>query len=323
MLWITFVATAVLIVTSGTILTVYAEKLGEKLNISGAFVGLIILSVVSSLPELGTTFSVVNYLGKPDMAAGNLFGSNTFNMLILSIFDFALGSASIYALSTAPHQKSILLAFLMTVVSMAAIYSSGFGVLGGYAIDTGLLAFLYIFGVYILYLDERDSVTAGPIGGGEVPWKEIAVVAGSSAVVVASGYWLAGISGDIEKATGWGESFVGTIFLAVTTSLPELVITLASIRLKAYDMAIANTVGSCFFNLIIFSIVDPFYAGPIFMDISISNFHLAGASLVMLLLVSASLFVGKQPGILSRLTAATKYLLIIIYLAGSWLVFSS
>jgi len=323
MLWITFAGTAFLIVASGTILTVYAERLGEKLNISGAFVGLIILSVVSSLPELGTTFSVVNYFGKPDMAAGNIFGSNTFNMLILSIFDFAIGSASIYALSTAPHQKSILLATLMTVASMAAIYTSGLGIIGGYAVGTSLLAFLYIFGVYSLYLDEKNSVAVGPIGRGEVPWKEIAVVIGSGAVVVASGYWLAGISEEIEKATGWGESFVGNIFLAVTTSLPELVITLASIRLKAYDMAIANTVGSCFFNLIIFSLVDPFYSGPIFSDISISNLYLAGASLFMLLLVSASLLVGKSSGIFSRLTALTKYLLIVIYLAGSWFVFSS
>lgn len=314
---------AVLIASSGTILTVYAEKLGEKLGISGAFVGLIILSVVSSLPELGTTFSVVNYLGKPDMAAGNLFGSNTFNMLILAIFDFALGSASIYALSTAPHQKSISLALLMTIVSIAAIHTSGFGVLGGYAIDSALLVLLYIFGVYSLFLDEKNSVAAGPARDGDIPWKEIAIVTGSGAVVVISGYWLAGISGDIQKATGWGESFIGNIFLAVTTSLPELVITLASLRLKAYDMAIANTVGSCFFNLVLFSVVDPFYAGPIFADISKSSIPLAVASLVMLLLVSASLMVGKSTGILSRLTAATKYLLIVVYLAGSWLVFSS
>jgi cation:H+ antiporter len=323
MLWIKFLAIAALIAISGTILTVYADRMGEKLNISGAFIGLIILSIVSSLPELGTTFSVVKYIGKPDLAAGNIFGSNTFNMLILAILDFALGSASIYALSKANHQKSILLAVLMTITCMAAIYSAGFGVFAGYALDTGLLVLLYFFGVYILYMDERNSIKTSPGFGGEMPWKEIAVVVGSGAVVVASGYWLASISENIEKATGWGESFVGYIFLAISTSLPELVITLASIKLKAYDMAIANTVGSCFFNLLMFSIVDPFHAGPIFSDISISNIHLAGASLAMLLLLSASLKIGKASGWLSHLTSATKYLLILFYIAGSWLVFSS
>ncbi|MDH5543526.1 MAG: hypothetical protein OEY64_11245 [Nitrospinota bacterium] len=317
MIWIKFLLAALVITISGTILTVYSEKMGEKLNISGAFIGLIFLSIVSSLPELGTTYSVIAYLGKPDLAAGNIFGSNTFNMLILAILDFLLGTTSIYAISKARHQKSISLSVTMTVVSMTAIAMHGFGVYFGLALDSFLLLLIYGVGVFLLFAQEREGTAGEKKTNNRSAWVEIAVVVASGAVVVASGYWLALISDDIEKVTGLGQSFIGYIFLAVTTSLPELVIAIVSLRLNAVDMAIGNTIGSCFFNILMFSIVDPFYSNPIFQDISMANLYPAGISLAMILLVSISLAMSKR----GFGTNFSKYILLALYIIGSGFVY--
>ena len=317
MIWAKFTFAALTIAVSGTILTIYSEKLGEKLNISGAFIGLILLSIVSSLPELGTTYSVITYLGKPDLAAGNIYGSNNFNMLILGILDILLGTVSLYSLSKASHQMSILLAVAMTIVSMAAISAHGFGIYFGIPLDSFSIFLIYAGGIYFLYIQEKKESSSTPHKTYSSAWRELIIVILSGAIVVSAGYWLALISDDIERATGWGQSFIGYIFLAVTTSLPELVIAIASIKLKAFDMAIGNTIGSCFFNILMFSLVDPFYAKPIFEDISSANLYPAATSLFMLALVSASLFISHR----GRKTYLTKYILLTLYILGSSFVY--
>jgi len=318
MLWIKLLAATGVITASGVLLTIYADRLGNKLGISGAFVGLIILSTISSLPELGTTISVVAYVGKPDLAAGNIFGSNTFNMLILAILDFALGSASLFALTKVSHNRSIFLAVLMSLVSVTAIMFDGLGSIAGYTLSAPLLLIIYIAGIAYLYLDEQKSDESTDDAGKEPLLIEILVVAGSGIVVVVAGFWLASISDEIVLVTGWDESFVGSLFLAVSTSLPELVITLSSLKLKAYDMAIANAVGSCFFNILMFAIADPLYDGELLADISKPDAILGLVSVLMLLTTFVFLLLGKR----SKPTWLGKYILVAFYLLGSWLVFS-
>ncbi len=319
MLWFEFIASAVLIISAGALLTTYADRLSDKLNISGAFVGLIILSIISSLPELGTTISVVKYVGKPDLAAGNIFGSNTFNILILAVLDFLLGAASLFALSRVSHQKSIALAVLMTIVAVLAIRGDGIFFIDGAQLDSFVLLMVYFIGIYFLFLAEKKARKPDHKYGSEKVGKEILVVVLSGLVVVISGYWLARISDGISEVTGWGESFVGYIFLAVTTSLPELVISISSLKLKAYDMAIANTIGSCFFNVLMFAIADPFYDGSLLADTSPYNIRLGLVSIAMLVVTAVALMAGSR----GKNTGWTKYLLVVLYVLGSWLVFSA
>ncbi len=319
MVWIKLIAAAGLITASGVVLTIFADRLGDKLKISGAFIGLLILSTVSSLPELGATVSVVSYIGKPDLAAGNIFGSNTFNMLILAILDFILiGSASIFSISKVSHNKSIMLAVLMTAVAVIAIWLNGLGALGSLTLEMPLLIAVYFIGIFYLWLEEKKVFHPSAGGEKESAWLELIVIITSGVVVVASGYWLANISDEIAILTGWGESFIGYLFLAIATSLPELVITISSLKLKAYDMAIANTIGSCFFNILMFAIADPFYDGDLLRDTSAPNIYLALTSIAMLLLTAFALFLGKR----GKETRFAKYALLALYLIGSLAVFS-
>lgn len=321
MVWIEFLAAAALIALSGTVLATNADRLADKTGISSGLIGLLLLSVITSLPELGTTISVVAYVGSPDLAAGNIFGSNTFNILILAVMDFLLGSSVLYASFRIPHTKSALLALLMTAVSIGAIVHGNASFFDGrVGAGTFSLLVVYILGIYIILKEEKTShkPDESETVKKESIAKEVAVVFMSGVAVVGSGYWLANIADDIAKVTGWGESFIGYLFLAVATSLPELVITITSLRLKAYDMAVANIFGSCFFNILIFAVAEPFYDGVLLKDVGEANIYLALVSLAMIAVAGTAVNAGRR-GMKSSLT---KWIIIGLYLLGSYVVFA-
>jgi cation:H+ antiporter len=78
----------------------------------------------------------------------------------------------------------------------------------------------------------------------------------SSIAVIALGVWLASIGDRLAATTGLSRSFVGNLFLALTTSLPEIAASLAAIRLGAIDLAIGNVLGSNLFNITLFFVYD-------------------------------------------------------------------
>jgi len=78
----------------------------------------------------------------------------------------------------------------------------------------------------------------------------------SGIAVVALGIWLASIGDRLAATTGLSRSFVGNLFLAMTTSLPEIAASLAAIRLGAIDLAIGNVLGSNLFNIALFFVFD-------------------------------------------------------------------
>jgi cation:H+ antiporter len=78
----------------------------------------------------------------------------------------------------------------------------------------------------------------------------------SGIAIVGLGIWLAYIGDRLAATTGLSSSFVGNLFLAVTTSLPEIAASLAAIRLGAIDLAIGNVLGSNLFNILLFFVYD-------------------------------------------------------------------
>ncbi|MBA7503695.1 hypothetical protein ES706_02310 [subsurface metagenome] len=100
--------------------------------------------------------------------------------------------------------------------------------------------------------------------------------------VIAAGIWLSFIGDEIAQVTGWGASFVGSLFLAISSSMPELVVAIAALRLGAIDMAIADILGSNMFNIAIVAPVDLAYRqGPV-LSLA-SNSHLITAVTVIMM----------------------------------------
>jgi cation:H+ antiporter len=102
--------------------------------------------------------------------------------------------------------------------------------------------------------------------------------------IIGAGIWLAFIGDEIAAAYGWGQSFVGSLFLAFSTTLPEITVSFAAMRIGAKDLAVANLIGSNLFNLIIVPFDDLLYTrGPILT--AISETHLVTAFTVILMTI--------------------------------------
>jgi cation:H+ antiporter len=101
-------------------------------------------------------------------------------------------------------------------------------------------------------------------------------------LIIGAATYLPHIGGTLAETTGLGQSFVGNIFIALSTSLPEVVVSVAALRMGAVDMAFGNIFGSNLFNIVILAIDDILYTkGPILSYISTSHLVSSNAAIVM------------------------------------------
>src|SRR4030043_1927521 len=86
MVWVTFLISRALIVFAATQLAKYGDVIAVRTRLGGMFIGVLLLAGATSLPEVLTSISALSQQA-PNLAAGNLLGSNTVNMLLLAIVD--------------------------------------------------------------------------------------------------------------------------------------------------------------------------------------------------------------------------------------------
>ena len=125
----------------------------------------------------------------------------------------------------------------------------------------------------------------------------------------------------LAEAYGWNASFVGTLLVAAATSLPELVVTVAALRIGALDMAIANLLGSNLFDLLVIAIDDLFYLpGPILAHVSPVHAASALSAIVMTGAVMAGFVYRPKSRVLGTIGWASVFLLA-VYVLNSYLLF--
>jgi cation:H+ antiporter len=101
-------------------------------------------------------------------------------------------------------------------------------------------------------------------------------------IVIAAAIYLPHLGEEITQITGLAQTFVGTLFIAISTSLPEVVVSFAAIKLGAIDMAFGNLFGSNLFNIAILAIDDIFYTkGALISNISETHVLSATAAIAM------------------------------------------
>jgi cation:H+ antiporter len=90
----------------------------------------------------------------------------------------------------------------------------------------------------------------------------------SAMAILIAAPFLSEAAGKLAELTGLGKTFVGTTLVALCTSLPELVSTLAAVRMGAFDLALGNIFGSNAFNMILLAPLDLIYKGPLLASVS-------------------------------------------------------
>lgn len=331
MIWLKFLFCVVVILFAGSKLARYGDAIAEKTGLGGVWVGIILMATATSLPELFTGISAVALVGVPDLAMGDAFGSNLFNLMIIALLDILHRQGPLLTrVGTGQVLASSLGILLIVLATLAIFFSSNISGLhlGWVSVFTPLLIALYLLSLMKAFHHER-SQQGQPIEEREMPhYEEISLSRaytyyGIAAVfVIAGAIWLAFVGEEIVETTGWGSTFVGSLFLAAVTSTPEVVVSITALRIGATDMAVANMLGSNMFNMgIVLASDDLFYrAGPIFEEVSINHVFSGLIAILMTCVIIVGL---TSPSRKKTLPGVSWYAiaLIVLYLLGFYILF--
>jgi cation:H+ antiporter len=264
-------ACALLILFSGVRLSRYGDVIAEKTGVGGTWMGLVAMAAVTSLPELITGASSILVFDTADIAAGDALGSCMFNLAILALLDVR----DPVPLTARVHQGHVLVAAFgivqLGLAAMAVLAGPRVPMLGWVALPSLLFIAVYAFAVRTSFVFERARVSrlAQELTGA-VRYRDftlrraVALYALNGVVLVGAAAALPGLGEVLARQTGLGQSFVGTLVIAASTSLPEVVVSAAAARIGALDMAVSNLFGSNIFNVAILGLDDLLYArGPL------------------------------------------------------------
>ncbi len=328
---IKFVLLSAAIVVIGTFLTRFADRLGELTGMGRSLAGALLLALATSLPELAVGAHAVQ-IPAPDLAVGDLLGSCLFNVLILAVLDLMhrqrgtmfSPAASRHALSAIATMTLLGLTVMILVIGQLTDVQWGFGRISG-----GSILLLGVYGVLIRMI-YRD----GQVGAADESDTEGTLLDGLSLRAAIIGYLLATLgilaaapalattADEIAKQTGLGGTFVGTMLVALVTSLPEITTSLTALRLGAYDMIVGNIFGSNAFNIVCLAGIDLFTADQLLSGGGLSMTHILTAS--MAILTTATVAMGMLYRVEKRLwiLEPDATLVILQTIVALWLVYA-
>lgn len=275
-----FLVLATVVACAGVVLTRAADAIAQRTGLGRLLVGSIALAAATSLPELSVDIAAVR-AGHADLAAGDLFGSSLMNLLILAGIDLCRRNGrKMLSREAASHALSATLSIALTALAGCAVVTAGrvptteLLRIGGWS---WAILIAYLLGARMLFIDQRisahvatETTKEGTIRAGPLRQSLVFFTAAAGVLVVA-GPRLAEAADALSDRTGLGGTFVGTTLVALTTSLPELVASLAAVRLGALDLAIGNALGSNAFNMILFVPLDAVHSGSFFQALSPSH----------------------------------------------------
>jgi len=275
-----FILCSAVIVYCGSNLSKYGDVIAEKTGLGRVWIGLILMASVTSLPELITGISSVTIADVPDIALGNIMGACVINLSIIAIIDILHGKKPIFSESEHGHILSAGFGIiLISLASISILANQNIPAIGHIGIYTLVIILVYGIGIRSVFLFEKKKIRefAGKmvqtLHYEHITTKEAVVKYAINAIfIIGAAAWLPFIGERLAEETGMGRSFVGTVFIALTTTLPELVVSVSALKIGAADMAIANLFGSNMFNILILAIDDILYIkGPILSAVSLTH----------------------------------------------------
>ncbi|MCK0097407.1 hypothetical protein MWU60_17655 [Yoonia sp. F2084L] len=265
---------------AGARLAYLADALADRYKLAKSLVGLLFLSLATSLPEVATTLSAAVSQAQ-DLVLNNLFGGIALQTAILGLADFwARGAITNYPRKANHALEATLLVLLLSITLIITVIGEPVAL---FQIGPGsaFIALCYAGTIWLLrrYDGSSDWVPVDLPDPEAKPFLAVKddgpnqslilqAVAACLAILV-FGLLLVVLAERIAVQSGLGTSFIGVTLLAGATSLPELTTSITAARIGAYTMAISNIFGS---NLIMLVLVFPadilFYGGPILQGTS-------------------------------------------------------
>jgi len=294
LVWLKLVICLAIIVVAGTRLSRYGDVIAEKTGLGRIWIGVVLLATITSLPELATGISSVALIGKPNLTLGDLFGSNLLNLVTIAIIDVFytrgpilhyVGSGLILAATASTLLIGAVAASIYVAQNVAPL-----GIFGYIGLYSPIIFCIYLIIQYMLmrfqYSQQSPTDADSPPATSH---EAISLTKAASFFIISAvatagaGTWLGFIGNEISLVTGLNESFVGSLFLAICTSAPEIVVSISALRMGALDMAVGNVIGSNLFNMGVTVFVDDlfFTKGPILTYASTDHIFTAIIAMLM------------------------------------------
>ncbi|MDD5439930.1 MAG: hypothetical protein PHS37_07070 [Candidatus Omnitrophica bacterium] len=332
-IWMKFIVCAGVILYCGKRVAKYGDAIAEKTGLSGLWIGVILVSVATSLPEVFTGLGSTVFVNAPDLTVGNLFGANTYNLANIAVMDFFYkGSPILSAVSTGQLVTAVISLIPVTIAGLGIFLSAklpgpAFANMSLYSI---LIVVSYLIAARIIFTFENKQKVLKTLSKEEnilfkyddISLKTACVRYALAAFFIAgAGVWLAYIGDDLARVLNLGQNFIGNLFLGFATTLPEITVSLAAIKLGAKEIAVANMLGSNLFNMTIIFINDIFYRkAPIFNVLNQQHIFTAFIIILMTVVVIAGLIL--KPTRKTKLgLSGYALILIALFIVGSYVTF--
>ena len=290
-----FLASAVLVVLAGIALARFGDQIADITGWGALWVGTILVSIATSLPELVTNITAVRPLDflpvsldepVPGLALGNVFGADMINIFAISLVAIVFGVKNLFGDQPKDTQTLVVVAVTLGAIAFA------FGTLGDWGLGPAsvgalVIAVGYVVGMKFVYDAGREGRAAEAAAGGDAAADEPSEGASrvwlgffaAAAVVLVAAYFLAISADGIAEATGLGRSFIGVLLVSIVTTLPEASVTVTAAMRRSYGLVLGNIYGSCAFNLFVIPIAGLFFAGgPLLNEMESAHVVAAGAA---------------------------------------------
>jgi len=331
LIWFKFAVCLAVILFAGTKLARYGDVIAEKTGLGRIWIGVVLIAFVTTIPELVTSVSSVALIHSPDLALGTLLGSCCFNLFVLALLDILHSRAPVLSAASPRHIITGSWGAMLIAIAATGVFAGrrfSFLTLGWVGIPTIVILVLYLVGMWWIFRRERGhQLNIAPTTSNQYDKYTTRTVgirfALAAAAVVAAGIWLSFIGDEISNATGWGSTFIGSMFLAICTSAPELVVAITALRIGAVDLAVADILGANMLNIAMIAPVDLAQTrGFVLSSVSSSQLIVASVAVVMTIVVIAGLRFRRSRKLL-RVASWYTPLLIALYVFGSYALFNS
>ncbi len=296
-----FIGMAAVIFLSGKQLSIVADQIGKATGLGGAFIGVLLIPLVTTLPELSVSLSALA-LNAPNLALGNLFGSNLLNLSLIFFMDLAQGKGPIAKKLSLDHILTVSMLTMILTLALTGLVGKEFFTIGHLGGSTLVMVLIYFIShtLHYRYHNRNHQLSETPVSSSESQpasnqftpsasvFKLIAKFAGLGVVIVLAARFLARAANTMTVETGLTEGLVGVLLLALSTSLPELVLTISAVRKGFFDQAFGSILGANILNMGLVFILDILYfEGPI-LNLGDQEIFLAAVTGILMTCVTAA-----------------------------------
>jgi cation:H+ antiporter len=277
----------------------YVIALSKLLGLSEMAAGFIILSVMTSLPELSVS-TIAASMGEGGLSVGNVLGSNVANLTIIIGLAILLSKTAI-SVKAESHKELVQFLFISSIIPLFIVQRGSLGPVLGIVL---LILFIY-FGVTVSRKTEKtESRVVIEKKAAGVIWLKFAI---SVALIILLSKLTVDSSVEIAESIGLPPSIIGATIVGLGTSLPELATTAQALKKKLFSMALGNLLGSCITNITLILGVSSL--------ISFSTVNVLAVESIMFYVLISSLFVWYMIGTSERISRRAALFLCLIYIA--------